>query len=126
MARLNIAGSLRAGEVAFSASDRQGSNFESCAWRTVSSHTSHHPQEILLAQFSLYVHNGGQKTLISFISHTVLHRIGSLSNTIIRSETPGVGQVSTMDEPRSRNAIKVSTLSNESTPMYSSESLAPC
>ena len=44
-----------------SASDRQGSNFESCVWRTVSSHSSHHPQEVLLAQFSLYVHKGGLK-----------------------------------------------------------------
>ena len=43
------------------ASDRQGSNFESCVWRTVSSQSSHHPQEVLLAQFSLYVHKGGLK-----------------------------------------------------------------
>ena len=35
-----------------SASDHQGSNFESCVWRAVS---SHHPQ------FSLYVHKGGLK-----------------------------------------------------------------
>ena len=41
--------------------DRQGSNFESCVWRTVSSQSSHHPQEVLLAQFSLYVHKGGLK-----------------------------------------------------------------
>ena len=54
-------GSLRDREVACSASDRQGSNFESCVWRTVSSQTSHHPQEVLLAQFSLYVHKGGLK-----------------------------------------------------------------
>ena len=52
--------SLRDREVAFSASDRQGSNFESCVWRTVSSHSFHHPQEVL-AQFSLYVHKGGLK-----------------------------------------------------------------
>ena len=56
-----IVGSLRAREVACSASDRQGSNFESFVWRTVSSHSSHHPQEVLLAQFSLYVHKGGLK-----------------------------------------------------------------
>ena len=30
-----------------------------CVWRTVSSQSSHHPQEILLAQFSLYVDKGG-------------------------------------------------------------------
>ena len=60
--KLNIVGSLRDREVACSASDRQGSNFESCVWRTVSSHSSHHPQEVLLAQFSLYVHKGGLKS----------------------------------------------------------------
>ena len=66
--KLSIVGSLRDREVACSASDRQGSNYESCVWRTVS---SHHPQEVLLAQFSLYVHKGGLKPysfhFISFI-----------------------------------------------------------
>ena len=56
--KLSIVGSLRDREVACSTSDRQGSNFESCVWRTVS---SHHPQKVLLAQFSLYVHKGGLK-----------------------------------------------------------------
>ena len=56
--KVSIVGSLCDREVACSASDRQGSNFESCVWRTVS---SHHPQEVLLAQFSLYVHKGGLK-----------------------------------------------------------------
>ena len=46
--KLSIVGSLRDREVACSASDRQGSNFESCVWRTVSSQSSHHPQEVLL------------------------------------------------------------------------------
>ena len=59
--KVSIEGSLRDREVACSASDRQGSNFESCVWRTVSSQSSHHPQEVLLAQFSLYVHKGGLK-----------------------------------------------------------------
>ena len=59
--KLSIVGSLRDREVAWSASDRQGSNFESCVWRAVSSHSSHHPQEVLLAQFSLYVHKSGLK-----------------------------------------------------------------
>ena len=59
--KVSIAGSLRDREVACSASDRQGSSFESCVWRTVSSQSSHHPQEVLLAQFSLYVHKGGLK-----------------------------------------------------------------
>ena len=57
----SIVGSLSDREVACSASDRQGSNFESCVWRTVSSQSSHHPQEVLLARFSLYVHKGGLK-----------------------------------------------------------------
>ena len=59
--KVSIVGSLRDREVACSASDRLGSNFESCVWRTVSSQSSHHPQEVLLAQFSLYVHKGGLK-----------------------------------------------------------------
>ena len=59
--KVSIVGSLRDWEVACSASDRQGSNFESCVWRTVSSQSSHHPQEVFLAQFSLYVHKGGLK-----------------------------------------------------------------
>ena len=56
-----IVGSLRDREVAYSASDLQGLNFESYVWRAVSSHSSHHPQEVLLAQFSLYVHKSGLK-----------------------------------------------------------------
>ena len=59
--KVSIVGSLRDREVAGSASDRQGANFASCVWRTVSSQSSHHPQEVLLAQFSLYVHKGGLK-----------------------------------------------------------------
>ena len=61
LVKLSIVQSLRDREVVCSASDRQGSNFESCVWRTVSSHSSHHPQEILLAEFSLYVHKSGLK-----------------------------------------------------------------
>ena len=68
--KVSIVGSLRDREVACSASDRQGTNFESCVWRTVSSQSSHHPQEVLLAHFSLYVHKDGLKPdsfhLISF------------------------------------------------------------
>ena len=59
--KLSIVGSLCDREVECSTSNRQGTNFESCVWRTVSSHSSHHPQEVLLAQFSVYVHKGGQK-----------------------------------------------------------------
>ena len=59
--KVSIVGSVRDREVACSASDRQGSTFESCVWRTVSSQSSHHPQEVILAQFGLYVHKGGLK-----------------------------------------------------------------
>ena len=53
--KVSIVGSLRDREVACSASDRQGSNIESCVWRAVSSQSSHHTQEFILAQFTLYV-----------------------------------------------------------------------
>ena len=59
--KVRIVGSLRDREVACSASDRRGSNVESYVWKTVSSQSYHHPQEVLLAQFSLYVHKGGLK-----------------------------------------------------------------
>ena len=62
LVKLSIAGSLRDREVACSASDRQSSNFESCVWRAVSSHSSPRPQEVLLAQFSLYVLKSGLKS----------------------------------------------------------------
>ena len=74
--KVSIVGSLRDREVACSASDRQGSNFESCVWRTVSSQSSHHPQEVLLAQFSLYVHKGGLKPdSFHFILHPVVSQM---------------------------------------------------
>ena len=83
--KVSIVGSLRDREVACSASDRQGSNFESCVWRTVSSQSSHHPQEVLLAQFSLYVHKSGLKPdSFHFIFHFIctfefLYRSSSFS-----------------------------------------------
>ena len=83
--KVSIVGSLRDREVACSASDRQGSNFESCVWRTVSSQSSHHPQEVLLAQFSLYVHKGGLKPdSFHFISFT-----SCLSDTEFENSGPG-------------------------------------
>ena len=72
--KVSIVGSLRDREVACSASDRQGSNFESCVWRTVSSQSSHHPQEVILAQFSLYVHKGGLKP-DSFHLNFIYHKL---------------------------------------------------
>ena len=60
LVKLSIVGSLRDREVAYSTSDGQGLNFESCAWKAVSSHSPRHPQEVPLAQFSLlYVHKSG-------------------------------------------------------------------
>ena len=58
LVKLSIVQSIRDREVACSTSDLQGLIFESCVWKTVS---SHHSQEILLAQFSLYVHKDGPK-----------------------------------------------------------------
>ena len=83
--KVSIVGSLRDREVACSASDRQGSNFESCVWRTVSSQSSHHSQEVLLAQFSLYVHKGGLKPdsfHFIFISITSSTECGTCSTLI--------------------------------------------
>ena len=80
--KLSIVGSLRDRKVAYSTSDRQVSNFESCVLRTVSSHSSHHPQEVLLTQFSPYVHKVGLKPdsfhFIFFTKH-VKHISGIIS-----------------------------------------------
>ena len=65
--KVSIAGSLRDREVACSASDRQGSKYECCVWRTVSSQSSHHPQEVLLAQFSLCAQSWHKTPFISFV-----------------------------------------------------------
>ena len=71
--KVSIVGSLCDREVACSASDRQGSNFGSCVWRTVSSQSSHHPQEVLLAQFSLYVHKGGSQCVCIFLLQAYIY-----------------------------------------------------
>ena len=73
--KVSIVGSLRDPEVAASASDRQGSNFESCVWNTLSSQSPHYPQEVLLAQFSRYVHKGGLKPDFFYFYRYVLHTI---------------------------------------------------
>ena len=92
--KVSIVGILRDREVACSASDRQGSNFESCVWRTVSSQSSHHPQEVLLAQFSLYVHKGGLKPDSFHFSQCRvkvgerLLRYPNLDPTLVLSRTP--------------------------------------
>ena len=48
---------------------------EFCVWRAVSNHSSHHPQEVLLAQFSLHVHKGGLKphSFRFFVLKTPIH-----------------------------------------------------
>ena len=72
-----MVGNLCDRAVVSSASDRRVSNFESCVWRAVSSHSSQHPQEVLPAQFSPYVHKGGPN-LIHFISFSELDGFGKL------------------------------------------------
>ena len=57
----SFVGNLYNREVVCLASDLQGLNFESCVWSAVSSHSSHRPQEVLLAQFSLHLHKSGLK-----------------------------------------------------------------
>ena len=81
--KVSIVGSLRDREVACSASDRQGSNFASCVWRTVSSQSSHHPQEVLLAQFSLYVHKGGLKPDSFHLLWSHLYNFRSISQELL-------------------------------------------
>ena len=93
--KVSIVGSLRDREVACSASDRQGMNFASRVWRTVSSQSSHHPQEVLLAQFSLYVHKGGLKPdsfhFISFLKTSewayieIVHLIMLIQPSMLRN-----------------------------------------
>ena len=79
--RFNIVESLRDREVANTASDRQGSNFESCVWRAVSSHLSDHSREVLLAQFSLYVHRKGPETPFISFAGCSIHRDRCPANT---------------------------------------------
>ena len=50
--RFSIVGRLHDQELACSASDHQGSNFEHCVRGAVS---PHHPQEVILTQFSKYL-----------------------------------------------------------------------
>ena len=71
--KLSIVESLRDREVAWSVSDLQGFNFESWVWRAVSSYTSHHFQEVILAQFSLCV--WPKARFISFHFHRLDGRI---------------------------------------------------
>ena len=107
--KVSIVGSLRDREVACSASDRQGSNFESCVWRTVSSQSSHHPQEVLLAQFSLYVHKGGLKPdSFHFVPiHIMYYQIQKADQPTIRDtdhpfSIPNQKKTQKTDHPKSK------------------------
>ena len=116
--KVSIVGSLRDREVACSASDRQDSNFESCVWRTVSSQSSHHPQEVLLAQFSLYVHKGGLKpdsfhfifTFSAAISASTWHTYHTTTHCVVFLYVPlGAGHlISTSSSGCVSEAIRAS------------------
>ena len=87
--RFNIVGSLRDREVAFSTSDLQGSNFEFFVWRAVLSNSSHHPQEVLLTQFSIHVHICGLKPhsfhFRLFVWWLICSLLRSFSHSFVRS-----------------------------------------
>ena len=65
----------------------QSVNFESCVWRAVSSHSSHHPQEVLMAQFSLYVHKGSLKPVHFFSFHFISFHLKPECQSGGRSQT---------------------------------------
>ena len=78
--KLSIVGSLHDREVACTASDLQSLNVESCVWRALS---SYHSQEVILAQFSLYVHKSGQKSdsfYFIFWHHTLAVRAPAIQS----------------------------------------------
>ena len=90
-------------EAASSASDRQGSKYESCVWRAVSSHSSRHPQPrcvqrwpktpfisfrfsfIYLAFIHLILHSHSVKcTLLTKMCNLILlYKCSKIVNTII-------------------------------------------
>ena len=70
--------------VACSILDHQGSDFECCLWRAVAPDSSHHLQEVLLAQVNLYLHKSGLHPY-SFI-HSFIHSfIDSFVHSFIHS-----------------------------------------
>ena len=109
--KVSIVGSLRDREVACSASDRQGSNFESCVWRTVSSQSSHHPQEVLLAKFIPFMCTKVALTKTPFISFHVeiLHLVcGSRTRFVIpRIKTKTGSRAFSISGPALWNALPV-------------------
>ena len=81
LVNIQYCGSLHDRELACSASARKGSNFESCVWRAVS-HSSHHPHEVLVTQFSLNLHKGGLKPHSSHSSKSQQHDCESVLGPI--------------------------------------------
>ena len=93
--------------VACSASDLQGLNFESCVWTAVSSHSSHNPQEFILARFSLYVHK---------VAESPIHLISLSDIKSTKSFIPKLSVIEgihdTISIPILDNSIKISENSN--------------
>ena len=108
--KVSIVGSLRDREVTCSASDGQGSNFESCVWRAVSSQSSHHPQEVLLAQLSLYVHKGGLKPdSFHFFPTVIEHRFNHVNMFNLKIYFPDISTVS-ISAVRNQRAVSACLL----------------
>ena len=78
LVKIHYCGEPRDRDVVCSNSDRHGSHFESCVWRAVSPHSSHHPQEVLLAKFSLYVHKCDLKPIHFKLMLFTVHVINSI------------------------------------------------
>ena len=55
-------------------------NFEFCVGMAVSSDSSHHPQKVLFAQFSLYRHNSGKAPCIQLSHYSI--QLAFVLNTI--------------------------------------------
>ena len=89
LVKLSIVWSLRDRGVACSASDLQALNCELCVWRAGPSHSSQHHQEVLLAQFNLYMHKSGLKPdSFHFISCRSIATLYTESNVKQYSPTP--------------------------------------
>ena len=52
-----------------------GLNFKSCVWRAVSSHSSHHPQDIGLVHFSLWLNKSGLRPYSFYLIVTSLFHL---------------------------------------------------
>ena len=89
LVKFSIVECLRDREVAFSATDFQGLNFESRVWRAVSSHSSHHHQKVLLACIRALMWQKAR-----FISFFNLFRITDQGQSALRL-TQNLGQSQT-------------------------------